>query len=101
MPEGELRDQFLIILGAYMKLAFQNWQGDRNVLNDTIEKDFIKLSDGELSLPPGANLDYLVAAPLRRQSKALKLSSNKGSKGNKKRRKRKSSNGYRKNKGWH
>ncbi len=98
MPEGELRDQFNTILGAYMKLAFQNWHRDRNIPDETIIKDFARISDGKLSIPEGANIDYLAAAPLKRQTKILKATSSGSKSHSKKKRKRKSSNGHRRNK---
>ncbi len=97
MPEGDLRDKFLVILGAYMKLALQNWHKERYVPDETIRKDFERLSDGALRLPEEAQLDYLVNAPLRRQTKVLKSLSNNNQKTQRKRkRKRKASGSYRK-----
>ncbi len=96
MPKGKMREEFLTILGAYMKLAFKNWHKNRNITDDVIYKDFERLAEGELSLPEGADLNYLINAPLKRQTKVLKSINQKA--GKKRKRKRKSSGGYKKGK---
>ncbi len=49
--DEEKRSEFVLVIAAYMKLAYRSWNQESNVTDDIIKADLKRLSDGKLSLP--------------------------------------------------
>ena len=50
MEEGPVRDEFVKVIGSYMKLAYKNWNKEHYVNDELILSDLSDLSDGQLKL---------------------------------------------------
>ena len=59
MEGGPVKDGFIHTIASYMKLAFKNWNKDHYVSDDNIVADILTLSNGQLAVPEGSNLDLL------------------------------------------
>ncbi len=94
IEDENLRKNFAVLIGSYMKLARVNWNKESEISNDSIRADLIKMSEGRLIIPQDADLDMLINAPLKRQTKVLKaleVQKQKQTKKKKKKRKKKRS----------
>lgn len=60
MEEGEKREQFIALIGAYMKLAYKTWSLDAYVNDRTIKHDLEKMTQGKLVYPEGYSMDLLL-----------------------------------------
>lgn len=59
MEDGPVKEGFIHTIASYMKLAYKNWNKDHYVSDDNIVSDIDLLSNGELSVADGSNLDLL------------------------------------------
>ena len=59
MEEGPIKDGFIGIIAAYMKLAYKNWNKDHYVSDENIATDIKMMSGGKLALDKEADLDIL------------------------------------------
>lgn len=59
MEDGPIKDGFLVTIGSFMKLAFRTWNSDHHVSDDQIKADFVKISQGKLTIPADVSLDAL------------------------------------------
>ncbi len=59
IEDSELRDEYVQVIGAYMKMAYKTWNGE-HVSDDMIRKNLVKISDGALELEEDANIDNLI-----------------------------------------
>ncbi len=59
MEDGEKKDGFVLIIAAYMKLAYRNWNRDHAINDENIRTDVKMMSGGKLDLPEKVNLDFL------------------------------------------
>ncbi len=64
MEEGSIKDSFVQVIGAYMKLAYRTWNREHFVSDDLIKGDLLLLSAGALSLED-TSIDGLANAQMR------------------------------------
>lgn len=57
MEDGPAKNQFINIIGSYMKLAYKTWNKEHYVNDELILADLEKLSEGKLSIPEDAYFD--------------------------------------------
>ena len=82
MEDDEKREEFVMIIAAYMKLAYRTWNREHFVSDDVIKQDLNKMSGGTIEISDDDNI--VVTAPMpsanqyrrRNQSKGRKGSSN-------------------------
>ena len=58
--EGEKKEQFIALIGAYMKMAYKTWSADAYVNDNTIKHDLEKMTNGKLVFPDGYSMDFLM-----------------------------------------
>ena len=96
MEEGEKKQEFVRIIGSYMKTAYKQWNKDSYVNDDSVLEDIKIITKGQLSLSEDASFDYLKSASnykskQRRNNNGRTHSSNNNRKGRNKNYRRKSS----------
>ena len=60
MEDKEKQEAYIAVIAAYMKMSYKTWNRE-NVNDEVIFEEFAKLAKGELEVPPGTNIDSLVA----------------------------------------
>jgi hypothetical protein len=60
MEDKEKQEAYITVIAAYMKMSYKTWNRE-NVNDEVIFQEFAKLANGELEVPPGTNIDSLVA----------------------------------------
>ncbi|MGE5356237.1 MAG: DUF4290 domain-containing protein [Deltaproteobacteria bacterium] len=60
MEPGLKKDQFVALIGAYMKLAYKTWNPDHYVNDKIIIQELHDMSDKKLNFPEGYNIDMLL-----------------------------------------
>lgn len=68
MEDGDMKDDFVEVIGSYMKLAFKTWNREHYVSDDIIIEDLAAMSDGKLVPKDNARLDTLARANSRRSN---------------------------------
>lgn len=68
MEEGPLRDGFVAVIAAYMKLAYKTWNKEYYVSDEVIKADLETLSGGKLSISEEASIDNLSGGHRRKSS---------------------------------
>jgi len=81
MEEGDMRDDFVEIIGSYMKLAFKTWNREHYVSDDIIIEDLAAMTEGKLVPKDDAKLDTLARANSRRRSSNNKNNRGKDNRG--------------------
>jgi len=79
MEDPEMQKNYTIIIGSYMKLAYQTWNREHYVNDEIIKKDLVELSKGKLDLGEDVSLDHLKGTsfkPRRKQYKSKGKSNN-------------------------
>jgi len=61
MEDGDKKDQFVALIGAYMKFAYKTWSSDQYVNDKTIRHDLEKMTKGKLVYPQGYSMDILLS----------------------------------------
>ncbi|MDQ3141350.1 MAG: DUF4290 domain-containing protein [Bacteroidota bacterium] len=59
MEVGQKRDEYTLIIGSYMKLAYRNWNKEHYVNDEILINDLLIMSKGQLTIPADASLDGL------------------------------------------
>lgn len=59
MEEGEKKQEFVRIIGSYMKTAYKQWNKDHYINDDSVLEDIKIMTKGQLSLSDDASFDYL------------------------------------------
>jgi hypothetical protein len=59
MEDEEVQEEYVNVIGSYMKMAFQTWNHS-DVTDKLIRRDLNKISKGELELDENADIDGLV-----------------------------------------
>ena len=59
MEDGPIKEGYINIIAAYMKLAYKNWNRDHYVSDENIATDIKMMSGGKLKLDDEVNLDIL------------------------------------------
>ncbi len=84
--DDQKRNEFTLVIAAYMKLAYRTWNQESNVTDDVIRADLRKLSDGKLSLPKEVSIPDLLQGLSGKVVQQQKKKRNNGNKNNKQRR---------------
>lgn len=71
LEDSELQDDYVQVIGAYMKMAYKTWNGD-HVSDEMIRKNLDKISRGKLQLEEDANIDNLIHPVRRRKTSSTK-----------------------------
>lgn len=87
MEEGETKEDFKLVIGSFMKMAYRNWHKAQYISDDIIKDDIAKMSENTLIIPPDMTLDYLINSvrikPKSNHSYKNKGKKSKGKKGRK------------------
>lgn len=59
MEDKEMREEFVKTIGAYMKLAYKNWNREHVVSDEMIKQDIINMSKGKLKMDEETSIDHL------------------------------------------
>lgn len=59
LEPGPVRDGFVQVIGAYMKLAYKTWNREHYVSDDMIKEDLAALSNNQLTLEDNSSIDHL------------------------------------------
>lgn len=59
MPDSPERNDFVRIIGSYMKTAYKQWNKDHFVNDESVLEDISIITKGELSISDDQSLDYL------------------------------------------
>ncbi|MDA8692576.1 DUF4290 domain-containing protein [Saprospiraceae bacterium] len=62
MEEGPIKQEFVEVIGSFMKLAYKNWNREHYVSDEIILEDLHSLSKGKLKVEENRSLDTLTAA---------------------------------------
>lgn len=89
MEDGPKKQEFVRIIGSYMKTAYKQWNRDHYINDESVLEDIKIITKGKLSISDDASFDYLKNAN----------SSNSRSKGRHKSSRSGGSSNYKKNKG--
>lgn len=60
MEDMEKKEAFLAVIGAYMKMSYKTWNRD-NVNDEVIFEEFARMTKGEMKIPRGTDIDFLVS----------------------------------------
>ncbi|MDX1684433.1 MAG: DUF4290 domain-containing protein [Saprospiraceae bacterium] len=88
MDEGPERDQFLEILGSYMKLAYRTWNREHYVSDEIIKQDLKAMTKGTVDIEEKVSLDYLKNTKINTSSSRKRKGKSGGRRSNKSRRRR-------------
>ena len=69
MEDGPKRDGFINIIGAYMKLAYRNWNKEHYISDEMIRDDLKSISGGILMLKDASSLDALTNPSVKRRKR--------------------------------
>jgi hypothetical protein len=84
MEEGEKKQEFVRIIGSYMKTAYKQWNKDSYVNDDSVQEDIKIITKGKLTLSEDASFDYLKSSNNSYKSRGRKTNNrNSGSRNNK------------------
>ena len=78
MEPGEKRDEFVMIIAAYMKLAYRTWNREHFVSDDVIKQDLFAMSGEKLKISEEENI--IVTAPMPSSKPYRKRKPSKGRK---------------------
>jgi hypothetical protein len=90
MEDGPKKQEFVRIIGSYMKTAYKQWNRNHYINDESVLEDIKIITKGELSISDDASFDYLKNA--RRSNSQSKDRRNKSSRNS-------GSSNYKKNKG--
>ena len=62
MEDGEKREEFVMIIAAYMKLAYRTWNREHFVSDDVIKQDLHTMSEGQITISEDDSI--IVTAPM-------------------------------------
>jgi len=82
MEEGEKKQEFVRIIGSYMKTAYKQWNRDHYINDESVLEDIKIITKGKLSLSEDASFDYLKNAGGGRNDKRRKNNNRKNNKRN-------------------
>jgi len=61
MEDSEKKDEFVMIIAAYMKLAYRTWNKEHFVSDDVIKQDLHKMSDGQITISEDDQINLSVS----------------------------------------
>lgn len=82
MEPGPIRDGFIGVIGAYMKLAYRTWNREHYISDSVIKDDLETLSGGKLMLDGDMNIDNLSQSPKLQRKKQQRTQGPGGHQGN-------------------
>ncbi|MEL6388837.1 MAG: DUF4290 domain-containing protein [Bacteroidota bacterium] len=83
MEDGEKKDEFIMIIASYMKVAYRTWNREHFVSDDVIKQDLENISGGKLKL---AEEDVIeVSIPLPRNTNNNRKSGGRNNRNNNRR----------------
>lgn len=62
MEDEEMKNEYLMVIGSYMKLAYRTWNREHYVSDDLIKGDMKLLSKGQVEMDPEISLDMLASS---------------------------------------
>jgi len=62
MEDNEKREEFVMIIAAYMKLAYRTWNREHFVSDDVIKQDLHTMSEGQITISEDDSI--IVTAPM-------------------------------------
>lgn len=76
MEDEEKKKEFVMIIAAYMKLAYRTWNREHFVSDEVIKQDLASMSGGTILISEDDNI--VVTAPMPSQNQFKRRKSNKG-----------------------
>jgi hypothetical protein len=67
MTDPEQQKAYIAIIGSFMKMSYKSWNRE-NVNDEVISEEFFRISNGELSIPKGLNIDALCTTRKKKSS---------------------------------
>ncbi len=67
MEDGPIKNEFVDVIGAYMKLAYKTWNKEHYVSDDMIRQDLQSITKGALSIDTDKDLDVLVSSQAKKR----------------------------------
>jgi hypothetical protein len=77
MEDSDKKEEFVMIIAAYMKLAYRTWNREHFVSDDVIKQDLETMSNGEIKISDDDSIVVTAPMPSATQFKRRKGSSNK------------------------
>ena len=74
MEDDEKRKEFVMIIAAYMKLAYRTWNREHFVSDDVIKQDLFKMSQGKIQISDDDSI--VVTAPMPSHNSRYKRKGN-------------------------
>jgi len=69
MEDSEKKEEFIMIIAAYMKLAYRTWNREHFVSDDVIKQDLHKMSGGQISISEDDQINLSVKVNTNRRRK--------------------------------
>lgn len=63
MEDSEKKEEFVMIIAAYMKLAYRTWNKEHFVSDDVIKQDLYNMSEGQISISDDDQINLSVSLP--------------------------------------
>lgn len=67
MEPGPIRDEFVEVIGSYMKLAYRMWSKEHFVSDEVIKEDLRHISGNQLMIDQEQDLDSLVSSQAKKR----------------------------------
>jgi len=67
MEDGPIKQEFVEVIGAYMKLAYKTWNKEHFVSDDMIRQDLAMMTKGALTINEEKDLDVLLASQIKKR----------------------------------
>jgi len=59
VEDEEKKEEFTMIIAAYMKMAYRTWNREQFVSDEVIKADLVKMSQGKLTIAPEVTIEVL------------------------------------------
>jgi len=82
MEDSEKKDEFVMIIAAYMKLAYRTWNKEHFVSDDVIKQDLNKMSEGQITMSEDDQINLSVSISNHNNRRNKGRSNNKGRRNN-------------------
>ncbi len=82
MEDGPRRDEFFIVIAAYMKLAYKTWNKEHYVTDEIIKEDFYAMTNSTYKIPDDLDLDDFATSKQKKAGKGNFYTSSSGVSGN-------------------
>jgi hypothetical protein len=73
MEDEEMRNQYLRVIGSFMKIAYRNWSRENYINDEVIIADLVTLANGRFEVPSTLELDKV---PIQNRKKHQRSGSN-------------------------